>query len=215
MGDSLERIRVFVADDHPIYRDGLIRCIQDRPDLELAGEAASGHDALEGIRAVRPDVAILDVRMPGLDGTEVLGAIQRDSLGTRVVFLSASAAGDVVYRAIAMGAGAYLSKGSDRIEIFEAVARVARGETYVPPDLHTDLAAQIRLREREERPTLTPREREILTLTADGCSAPAIAAQLHLSPATVKTHLQSLYEKLGVSDRAAAVATAMRQGLLE
>lgn len=215
MRDSRERIRVFVADDHPVYRDGLIRSIKERPELELAGEASSGNEALDGIRAVQPDVAILDVRMPGLEGTEVLNAIQRDALATRVVFLSANVEGDVVYRAIAMGAGAYLSKESDRTEIFEAVARVARGETYVPPDLHSGLAAQIRLREREERPVLTPREREILLLTADGYSAPAIASQLHLSPATVKTHLQSLYEKLGVSDRAAAVATAMRQGLLE
>jgi two-component system nitrate/nitrite response regulator NarL len=212
---SRERIRVFVADDHPVYRDGLTRSIRERPDLELAGEAASGSEALDGIREVRPDVAILDVRMPGLEGTEVLNAIQRDALGTRVVFLSATVESDVVYRAIAMGAGAYLSKESDRTEIFEAVARVARGETYVPSDLHSGLAAQIRLREKESRPVLTPREREILLLTADGHSAPAIASQLHLSPATVKTHLQSLYEKLGVSDRAAAVATAMRQGLLE
>ena len=204
-----------MADDHPVYRDGLTRSIRERPDLELAGEAASGTEALEGIRSARPDVAILDVRMPGLEGTEVLNAIQRDELVTRVVFLSANVEGDVVYRAIAMGAGAYLSKESDRTEIFEAVTRVARGETYVPPDLHTGLAAQIRLREREARPALTPREREILLLTADGHSAPAIAGRLHLSPATVKTHLQSLYEKLGVSDRAAAVAAAMRQGLLE
>ena len=215
MSDSSRRIRVLVADDHPVYRDGLTRAIRERPDLELAGEAASGTDALATIREENPDVAILDVRMPGLEGTEVLNAIQRDKLGTRVVFLSANVEGDAVYRAIAMGAGAYLSKESDRTEIFEAVARVARGETYVPSELQTGLAAQIRLREREARPALTPREREILLLTADGHSAPSIASQLHLSPATVKTHLQSLYEKLGVSDRAAAVAAAMRQGLLE
>lgn len=215
MRASQQRIRVFVADDHPVYRDGLVRSIKERPELQLAGEAASGAEALEAIRAEQPDVAILDVRMPGLTGTDVLNAIQRDGLGTRVVFLSANVEGDVVYKAIAMGAGAYLSKEADRTEIFEAVSRVARGETYVPPALHTGLAAQIRLREKDERPALTPREREILLLTADGHSAPAIASQLHLSPATVKTHLQSLYEKLGVSDRAAAVAAAMRQGLLE
>jgi two-component system nitrate/nitrite response regulator NarL len=215
VSDVCERIRVFVADDHPVYRDGLIRSIKDRPELELAGEAASGHEALDAIRNGTPDVAILDVRMPGLEGTEVLDALQRDGIETRVVFLSANVEGDVVYRAIAMGAGAYLSKEADRTEIFEAVSRVARGETYVPPELHTRLADQIRLRERDRRPVLTPREREILLLTADGHSAPSIAGQLHLSPATVKTHLQSLYEKLGVSDRAAAVAAAMRQGLLE
>jgi two-component system, NarL family, nitrate/nitrite response regulator NarL len=215
MARSNERVRVYVADDHPVYREGLVRAIRERPDLELVGEASDGREALPEIKKLEPDVAVLDVRMPGLDGMEVLNAIKREELPTRVVFLSAYVESDLVYRAIAMGAGAYLSKEADRAAIFDAVAAVARGEAFLSPEIQTGLTAQIRMREATARPVLTPREREILRLTADGRSAPEIAGQLHLSPATVKTHLQSLYEKLGVSDRAAAVAAAMRRGLLE
>lgn len=205
--------RIFLADDHPVYRDGLARAIKEWP--ELAGEAGNGRDALAEIASLRPDVALLDVRMPHLDGTDMLHALQRDAVPTRVVLLSAELDGELVYRAIATGAAAYVSKTADRTTILDVVARVARGGTYVPPELMDGLARQIRLRERDERPALTAREREVLRLTADGWSAPAIARELYLSTATVKTHLHSLYEKLGVRDRAAAVATAMRLRLLE
>lgn len=120
-----------------------------------------------------------------------------------------------MYRAVASGAGAYLSKESTRERICDAVAAVARGEVVLSAEVQAGLASEIQIRERDGRPALTPREHEILVLTADGQSAPAIGGQLHLSQSTVKTHLKSLYEKLGVSDRAAAVAEAMRRGLLE
>ena len=211
----MSRVRVFVADDHPMYREGLVRAIRERPDLELVGECADGRTALPEIRRLTPDVAVLDVRMPGLTGTEVLNAIARERIATRVVFLSANVDSDLVYRAVALGAAAYLSKEADRAAIFDAVAAVARGQTVLSPEIQSGLAAQIQLRETETRPVLSPREQEVLRLIAEGSSAPEIARQLHLSPSTVKTHLQSLYEKLGVSDRAAAVASAMRAGLLE
>lgn len=209
------RTRIYLVDDHPVYRDGLARAIKERPELELTGQSGSGRQALEEIGTLLPDVALVDVRMPDLDGNDVLRALQRDAVPTRVVLLSAELEGELVYRAIATGAAAYVSKAADRNTIIDVIARVVRGGTYVPPELMNGLAAQIRLREREERPALTGREREVLRMTADGWSAPGIAAELHLSTATVKTHLQSLYEKLGVRDRAAAVATAMRLGLLE
>jgi two-component system, NarL family, nitrate/nitrite response regulator NarL len=211
----MSRVRVFVADDHPMYREGLVRAIKERPDLEFVGECADGRTALPEIRRLTPDVAVLDVRMPGLTGTEVLNAIARERIATRVVFLSAHVDSDLVYRAVALGAAAYLSKEADRAAIFDAVAAVARGQTVLSPEIQSGLAAQIQLRETATRPVLSPREQEVLRLIAEGSSAPEIARQLHLSPSTVKTHLQSLYEKLGVSDRAAAVASAMRAGLLE
>jgi two-component system nitrate/nitrite response regulator NarL len=211
----MSRVRVFVADDHPMYREGLCRAIKERPDLELVGESADGRTALPEIRRLTPDVAVLDVRMPGLTGTEVLNAIARERIETRVVFLSAHVDSELVYRAVALGAAAYLSKEADRSTIFDAVVAVARGQTVLSPEIQSGLAAQIQLRETESRPVLSPREQEVLRLIAEGGSAPEIARQLHLSPSTVKTHLQSLYEKLGVSDRAAAVASAMRAGLLE
>lgn len=209
------RVRVFVADDHPVYREGVARAIRARPDFELIGEAEDGRQALEAIRAQTPDVAVLDVQMPGLQGSEVLHAIKRDGVPTRVVLLSAHVDSETVYRAVASGAGAYLSKESSRERICDAVAAVARGEVVLSAEVQAGLASEIQIRERDERPALTPREHQILVLTADGHSAPDIGRQLHLSQSTVKTHLKSLYEKLGVSDRAAAVAESMRRGLLE
>jgi two-component system nitrate/nitrite response regulator NarL len=193
----------------------VIRALRSRPELEFVGEAGDGREALEQIRALAPDVALLDVKMPGLDGTQVTHAVQRDKLQTRVVLLSAHAPSDLVYRAIALGASAFVSKEASRDEICDTVAAVARGETLLAPEVQADLVAQIQMRSREDRPALSPREREVLVLIAEGLSAPDVGRRLHLSPATVKTHLQNLYEKLGVSDRAAAVARAMRLGLLE
>jgi two-component system nitrate/nitrite response regulator NarL len=209
------RVTVLVADDHPVYREGVARAIKSRPEFELVAEVKDGREALEMIKSLAPDVAVLDVQMPGLHGNEVLHAVQRDGLQTRIVLLSANVDSETVYRAVASGAGAYLSKESSRDRICDAVAAVARGEVVLSAEVQAGLASEIQIRERDERPALTPREHEILVLTANGNSAPDIGRQLHLSQSTVKTHLKSLYEKLGVSDRAAAVAEAMRRGLLE
>jgi two-component system, NarL family, nitrate/nitrite response regulator NarL len=209
------RIRVYLADDHPLFLRGLVQEVKERPDFELVGQAANGRQALADLRALEPDVAIVDMRIPGLSGLEVLAAAKRDAIGTRIVILSAHIDSDLVYRAIATGAAGYLSKEADRDAILDAVAAAARGEVTLAPEIQTGLAGEIRGREVVERPVLTPREREVLVLTADGLSAPEIAERLQLGAATVRSHLQNLYEKLGVSDRAAAVATALRRGLLE
>jgi two-component system nitrate/nitrite response regulator NarL len=209
------RATVFVADDHPVFREGLVRAIRSRPELDLVGEAGDGREALEGIRELEPAVALLDVKMSGLDGTQVAHAVRRDNLNTRVVLISAHAPSDLIYRAIALGAAAYVSKEASRDEICDTVAAVARGETRLTPEVQAELVRQIQMRSVDERPVLSPREREVLILIAEGLSAPDAAGRLHVSTATVKTHLQGLYEKLEVSDRAAAVAKAMRLGLLE
>ena len=212
---SLTRTTVFVADDHPVFRDGLIRALRSRPEFELVGESSDGRGALEALRELQPDVALLDVKMPGLDGPSIAHALRRDRLPTRVVLISAHAPSELVYRAISLGAAAYLSKEASREEICDTVAAVARGETRLSPEVQAELVRQIQMRATDDRPVLSPREREVLELIAEGLSAPDIAKRLHVSPATVKTHLQTLYEKLQVSDRAAAVASAMRNGLLE
>jgi two-component system nitrate/nitrite response regulator NarL len=209
------RVRVLVADDHPLFRDAIVRAVRERPDFELVAEAADGRTALQAIREQRPDVAVLDLRMPELDGLQIAAALRRDGVPTRVVLLSAFLDGAMVYRAVAAGAAAYLTKEADRGEVCDTIAAVARGETVLAPEAQAGLAAEVRLRAAPEGPALTPREREVLGMVAQGSSAPDIARALHLSAATVKGHLQSLYEKLGVSDRAAAVAEAMRRGLLE
>jgi len=209
------RVSVYVGEDHPIYLEGLLRALGQRPEFDVVGSSQDGREALSQIRALNPDVAILDESMPGLLGNDVLHAINRDGLPTRVVMLSASLDSEVVFRAVANGVRAYLTKDSDRATICDAVAAVARGQTVLAPEVQAGLAQQVRRRERDDRPALSPREHEILGRAAAGCSAPEIARELHISTATVKTHLRNLYEKLGVSERAAAVAEAMRRGLLE
>jgi len=207
---------LLTADDHPLFREAIPRVIAGRDDFELVAEATDGREALDKIRRLEPDVAIIDVRMPELDGSDVLVALREEGLRTRVVFLSAFLDSKTVYDAVAAGASAYLSKEADSDEIVEAIAAAARGETILGPEVQTGLAEQIRLREESEaRPRLSDREHEVLRLIAQGLSAPEIGEQIHLSTATVKTHLQHLYEKLGVSERAAAVAEGMRRGLLE
>lgn len=210
------RTTVLIADDHPLFREAITRVIAAHDELELVAEAVDGQAALEKIRELRPDVAVIDVRMPELDGSDVLVALREEELPTNVVFLSAFLDSKTVYEAVAAGAKAYLSKEADGEEIVAAIAAAARGETILGPEVQTGLAEQIRIREETEaRPRLSEREHEVLRLIAQGLSAPEIGERIHLSTATVKTHLQHLYEKLGVSERAAAVAEGMRRGLVE
>ena len=192
-----------------------MRAIKERAELELVGEAADGAEALALIKEIRPDVAVLDVKMPGLDGLQVANAITRDALGTRVLMLSAFLERQVVFQAVAAGAAGYLSKDADRLEITDAILAVHRGDTVLASEVQAGVAAEVRSRWRPDEPSLSDRERQVLEMIAEGLSAPEIGRRLYLSTATVKSHLQSLYEKLGVSDRAAAVAAAMRRGLLE
>ena len=209
------RVRVLIAEEHPLYREGVVRAIKERPELELVGEAADGGQALELIEELEPDVAVLDVKMPQLDGLQVANAVARDARPTRVLLLSAFLERQIVFQAVAAGAAGYLSKDADRLEITDAILAVHRGDTVLAPEVQAGVAAEVRSRWRLDKPSLSERERQVLEMIADGMSAPEIGRRLYLSTATVKSHLQSLYEKLDVSDRAAAVAAAMRRGLLE
>jgi two-component system nitrate/nitrite response regulator NarL len=210
-----ERIRVVIADDHPLYRTGLMDTVKRRPELELVGQAEDGAAALDEIRSLEPDVCVLDVKMPGLGGVEVLRTLEREGIEVRVVFVSAYYDSDVVYGALGSGACGYLSKDSTGEEICDALVAAARGRTTLGADVQAAVAREIRRRSGDEERLLTAREDEVLRMTADGMSAPNIARELHLGATTVKTHLQRVYEKLGVSDRAAAVAEAMRRDILD
>jgi two-component system nitrate/nitrite response regulator NarL len=203
------------AASHPLFREALGRAIKDRPELELVGQAGDGRETLDAIEAEQPDIALVDRALAGVTAEQVLNAVGRDGLRTRVVLIAAEPNPDLVYSAIENGAAGYLTRAADAREVCDALTAVARGKTVLAPELHAGVFDEIRLRAFRERPLLSAREREILKLIADGLSAPRIGARLHLSPATVKTHLQHIYEKLGVSERAAAVAAAMRRGLLE
>jgi two-component system nitrate/nitrite response regulator NarL len=214
--ESAQRpVRVVVADDHPFFRDGIARGLRFSGRIAVVGEAGDGREALEVIARESPDVAVVDYQMPGVDGLGVVHAVVRDGLDTKVVLLSAETGSSIVFRALEEGAKGYLSKDSSREQIVEAVLAVARGATVVPPELTAGLAEQIRLRAQPAAPVLSAREQEVLQGFARGLSIPQLAAELFIGVSTVKTHTQRLYEKLGVSDRAAAVAEAMRRGLLE
>jgi two-component system nitrate/nitrite response regulator NarL len=209
-----QRIRVYLADDHPLFLSSIAGAVGERPTLELVGQARDGRRALDDIRRLLPDVAIVDMRMGGLTGREIVAAATSEALPTRILVLSAYLEDDVVYETLAAGAAGYLSKEMDRQEFMDAVATAARGEVIVAPAVQTGLARELRRRDSLTRPRLSGRELEILTLAAEGKATPEIAAALHLSAATVKTHLQKIYDRLGVSDRTSAVAVALRRGLL-
>jgi two-component system nitrate/nitrite response regulator NarL len=214
MERSPGRVSVVVVDDHPLFRDGIVRAIKQRPDLEFLGEAGDAPAALALMKSVSPDVAVVDVRLGEGSGIELISWMERDALPTRVLVLSAFTEGALVYDALAAGASSYISKTADRDQICDAIGTVSRGEAVVPSDLQSALASQIHLRKHTDEPLLSPREREVLALTAQGYSAREIGEQLSLSPTTVRSHLQSLYSKLRVTDRAAAVAEGMRRGLV-
>jgi two-component system nitrate/nitrite response regulator NarL len=210
-----KRVRVLVADDHPLYREGVVRALSASGRVEIVAEAEDGRAALTQIQEQLPDVALLDYKLPELDGVAVTHAIVREQLPVRVLLVSAFIDSGVVYKALETGAAGFISKEARREQIVDAVLACSRGENVVPPDVAAGLVSEIRLRKNDDAPALTPREQEILHLIAAGKSLPEIAKELYLGLTTVKTHVQHLYEKLGVSDRAAAVATAMRRGLIE
>lgn len=212
---TMSKVRVVVGDDHPLFRDGLVRALNSSDGIDVVAEAPDGVAALQAITEHRPDVALLDYQMPGLDGAGVAAAALRDGLSTRVLLVSAHDDPAIVYHALQQGAAGFLPKESTRAEIVTAVLDCAKGRDVVAPRLASGLAVEIRRRAEPAGPALSAREREVLGLIASGRSIPAIAEQLFLAPSTVKTHVQRLYEKLGVGDRAAAVAEAMRRGLLE
>jgi two-component system nitrate/nitrite response regulator NarL len=214
-GNASRRVTVLVADDHPLYREGVVRALLASGQVEIVGEAGDGRAALAQIQEHRPDVALLDYKLPELDGVAVTNAVIRERLPTRVLLVSAFNDSGIAYKALETGAAGFVSKEARREQITDAVLACARGESVVPPDVAAGLVSEIRLRKQRDSPALTPREQEILHLIAAGKSLPEIAKELYLGLTTVKTHVQHLYEKLGVSDRAAAVATAMRRGLIE
>ncbi len=209
------RVRVIVADDHPVFRRGLIESLKRRADIDVVGDGHDGPTALSLIETEKPDVAVLDVQMPVLSGLEVLEAARKSHPDTRVMLLTGFRESRAAYEAMVLGAAGYLAKESDIDRICDAIAAIARGETVIGDEFQSGLVEEIRLREAGNRPALSKRELEVLRLTADGNPIAAVAAKLHLSEATIKTHLHHIYGKLEVSDRAAAVASAMRWGLIE
>jgi two-component system, NarL family, nitrate/nitrite response regulator NarL len=208
-------VRVVVADDHPVFLDGLARIVSRAAELTLVATARDGRVALDRIRAERPDVALIDLELPDVDGFGVIETVRREALPTRVLVISAFVDSAKVYRAMEAGAAGYMPKVAGDAAITDAILGVARGETQLVGELLDGLATEIRLRrDHAPGPSLTPRELDVLRLAADGHPNAEIARQLLVSTATVKSHLQSVFEKLEAPDRAAAVARAIRRGLV-
>ena len=206
-------MRVHIADGDPIYRQGLIGSLRAHPQLETITE--SGDDeALRSISELRPDVALVSVRSNGSAGIDLLQGLRASGAGTRVVVLSSQNDGANLYEALQAGAAGYLVKGADGKEIWSALLAAESGRPLLSPELGRRLAGQVRGYENGNCQRLSPREREVLGLMADGLSNVAIGGRLHLSEGTVKTYARRVYEKLGVSGRAAAIAHAMRQGIV-
>jgi two-component system nitrate/nitrite response regulator NarL len=207
-------VSVLVADDHPAMRGALARLVREHAGLELVGEAADGERALAMIHAITPDVALLDVRMPRLDGLGVLRRLRSEDTPVRVLLISGTDDSEIAHEAIRQGAAGFLSKDSEEDEICEAVIAVAEGRSVLSPALQSGVLDLIRERG-GGAVRLSERERELLELAAEGLTTGEIAQRLYLSPNTVKTYWQRLYEKLGTGDRASAIAEAIRRGLLE
>jgi DNA-binding NarL/FixJ family response regulator len=204
------RIRLLIADDHPIVRDGLRGMFAGDPGFEVLGEAADGAQAVAIAQALHPDVILMDLRMPGMDGVAAIKELARLGSEARVLVLTTYDTDRDVMPAIEAGATGYLLKDTGRDELVRAVHTAARGEAVLSPSVATRLLGQVRT----PADPLSARELEILRLIADGATNREAAARLFISEATVKSHVLHIYTKLGVNDRAAAVATAFRRGLL-
>lgn len=206
-------IRLLIVDDHPVVRDGLKGMFTSDPGCEVVGEAKDGAEAVALAESLRPDVILMDLHMPGVDGVSAIRQLAERGSPARVLVLTTYDQDSYVLPAIEAGATGYLLKDAPRDELLRAVRAVAGGQTVLSPAVAGRLVRQVRSPQ-ADAPSLSQRELEILQLVADGTTNREIARALFISEATVKTHLLHIYEKLGASDRAAAVAEAYRRGLL-
>lgn len=204
-------IRVLVADDHPIVRSGIVALLESADDVDVVGTAGTGLEAVRLAGEVTPDVVLMDLRMPELDGAEATARILAAHSGIRVVVLTTYETDDAILSAIEAGASGYLLKAAPEQEVLAGIRAVARGEVAIAPRIAALLVGRVA---RPAPPALTPRETEVLRLVADGLSNRRIGEALHLGEATVKTHLLHVFAKLEVDDRTRAVTKAMELGLI-
>ena len=208
-------MRVLIVDDHPVTRDGLRAALGTAEDLEIVGEAASGEDAVKAVGELTPDVVFMDVRMPGMSGIEATRAIRTEHPETRVVLFTVDESRASIAEAIQAGVSGYLLKDVGVDELINAARLAVEGKAVIHPSLTQAFIEEVQLVERKAEAPLSRREIEILQKVAYGATTKEVADQLGISPHTVKTHLERIFEKLGANDRAQAVAIAIRKGLVE
>jgi len=207
-GKKRERICILIADDHSVVREGLVSLVKRKSDMTVVAEASNGREAVDLWKEHRPDVTLLDLRMPELDGVGVIKEIREFDDGAHIIVLTTFDGDEDIYRAIKAGAKGYLLKDTAREALMESIRRVHAGETCIPPALAAKLA------DRVSGEALSAREIEVLQRIAAGKSNKEIGAELFISEGTVKTHVKSIFSKLDVVSRTEAVATATRRGLI-
>ncbi len=201
-------IRIMIVEDHSIVRQGLVALLRTEPDFVIVAEAGDGRKAIELYRQHQPDVTLMDLRLPQVNGVEAIGRIRIDYPNARIIVLTTFDGDEDIYRALQAGARGYLLKGMTSDELVEAIRSVYAGKSRIPAPVAERLA------ERMGAPVLTARETEVLHLIVGGNSNKEIASALHISEATVKTHINSLLSKLGVTDRTQAATTALQRGIV-
>lgn len=207
----MNTIRILIADDHPVVREGLAGILAGQDDFEVVGLAADGNTAVTLHNSLNPDVTLMDLRMPGLDGVGAIEAIKEKRPSANILILTTYDSDADIVRAIEAGATGYLLKDTPREELFRAIRATANGESVLAPAVASRLMTRMRAPAQEN---LSAREIEVLQLVAKGASNKEIGKTLHISTATVKTHLIHIYNKLGVTDRTSAVTTALEKGII-
>jgi DNA-binding NarL/FixJ family response regulator len=212
-------IRALIVDDHPVTREGLRTALELSDDVVLVvGEAASGEEAVERARELSPDVVFMDVRMPGMDGIEATRRIRQAAPTTKVILITIDESRGAISEAIQAGVSGYLLKDASPDTLVDAARNAVEGNAVIHPQLTKTFIEEVRMGEGEGGQRTTPlskREREILQKVADGSTTRQVATELGISPHTVKTHLERIFEKLGANDRAQAVAIAIRTGIVQ
>ncbi len=210
------KIRILVADDHPMLREGLVAVLATEPDFEVAGEAATGAEAVREVESLEPDVILLDLEMPELDGVATLERLRDEGVETRAIVFTAYDTDERILGALRAGARGYLLKGASRAEIFAAIRTVHKGGSLLQPVVTNKLLQTMSRDERRDNTEpLTPRELEVLALLSQGLQNKEIAGRLFISERTVKFHVSSLMHKLGAENRTEAVSIAAQRGLIQ
>jgi len=210
------KMKILIADDHPVVREGLVTMLSRENDIEVVGEAQNGKVAIEKARELKPDIVLMDLRMPEVDGIEAIRRIKSENPQVKFIVLTTYDNDEYIFKGIEAGARAYLLKDAPRAELFKAIRAVSRGESLIEPAIAgkvLDCFAELS-RQTQSPEALSERELEVLTLIAKGTSNKLIATNLNIGESTVKTHIQSIFHKLNVSDRTEAVTEAIKKGIV-